>query len=173
MLLKPVNEEQYIADICEGAEIFADRPSEIVLDLQGLWHQSGPSSKIFAIRPGETPRTSRLTIPTTFLQETLGEALSRKAAAKRHDAFTLLSSHPSLRGAAGWVFEHTAHINPNRPPLPTYIGGEAGPTIPPAKNMIAGSIALGRIQMSFDFYWRPQETDFRGVDALIGRQNDV
>jgi len=120
MLLKPVNEEQYLADIHEGAENFADQSSGVVLDLQGLKHKNDHSSKIFAIRPGETPRTSCLTIPTTFLQETLGEALSHKAAAKHHEAFALLSSHLSLCGAAGWVFKHTAHItlsNPNHPPL--------------------------------------------------------
>jgi len=168
MLLKPVNEEQYIADIRVGAAIFVDMPLETVLDLQGLNHQHDLSSNIFAIRPEETPQTTCLTIPTTFLQETLAKALSRTAASKRHEAFMLLRNHRSLCGTAGWVFEHTAHItlsNPNRPPLPIYIGGEVGPTIPPAKNMISGSTALKTIQMPFDFYWRPQETNFRGVNS--------
>jgi hypothetical protein len=147
-----------------------------MLDVQALDHQVNHSSKIFAIRPGSTRQNSRLTIPTTFLQQTLGEALSRKAAAKRHEAFVLLGNHPSLRGAAGWVFEHTAHItlsNPNRPPLPTYIRGVVGSTIPPAKNMISGSTVLSTIQPSFDFYWRPGEPNFPGADALICHDDNI
>ena len=111
-----------------------------------------------------------------FLQRTLGEALSRKAAAKRHEAFLLLTNHLPLRAAAGWAFEHAAHIiisNPNRPPLQTYIRGVARSPIPPANNMITGSTALSTIQPPFDFYWQPGEPNFPGVDALIRLGADV
>jgi len=167
-----VGEVVRLADIREDAEIFANSSSGFVLDLEGLGH----SSNIFTVRHVETPRTTRLTIPTTFLQEALGEALSRNTAAKRHEAFVLLGNHPSLRSAAGSVFEHAAHItlsNPNRPPLPTHTGGDVGPTIPPVRNMISGTDALRKIQPLFDFYWRPREANFPGVDALIRLDNDV
>lgn len=87
MLFKPVNEKQYIADIREDTENFADRSSGITPDLQNLNHQSNHSSKIFVIKPGPTPQTTCLTIPTSFLQK----APSRKAAAKRHEALCCLA----------------------------------------------------------------------------------
>jgi len=146
-----------------------------MLDLGSLDYGSGHSSKIFAIRPTENPQITYLTIPTKFLVTTLGMALSRKAAAQRHEAFVLLDNHPSLCSAAGWIFEHAAHItlsNPKRSPLPTYISNKKGPTIPPASEMISGS-ELRNIQRPFNFYWRPREPNFPGVDALIRQGNEI
>ena len=146
-----------------------------MLDLQGLSHVDH-SSKIFAIRPAENPQVTCVTIPTKFLIRTVGMALSRNAATQRHTAFVLLDSHPSLRSAAGWIFEHSAHIilsNPNRDPLLTHISNTMGPTIPSTKEMISGSDALRGVQRPFDFYWRPREPNFPGVDALICKGNEV
>jgi len=144
-------------------------------DLENLNHIDH-SSNIFSIKPTENPQIPYLTIPTRFLLTTLGMALSRKAAAQRHEAFVLLDYHLSLRGAARWIFEHSAHTtlsNPNRPPLPTYINYETGRAIPPAKQMKSGPDALRNIQPPFDFYWRPQDPNFPGVDALIRQNNEI
>jgi len=78
-------------------------------------------------------------------------------AAQQHAAFTMLSKHPSLRTAAGWLFENYAHVvlsDPNRAPLPTYIRNETGvPSISPSNEMKSGSTALKAIQPPFSFYW--------------------
>jgi hypothetical protein len=88
----------------------------------------------------------------------------------------MLSKHPSLRTAAGWLFESYAHVvlsDPNRSPLPTYIRNEtAAPSIPPPNEIRSGSTALKTIQPPFSFYWRPREPNFEGLDAVI-RDHDT
>lgn len=88
----------------------------------------------------------------------------------------MLSSHPSLRAAAGWMFEHYAHVylsNPTRIPLKAYLPNELNPHhIPVPAKMIAGSTKLKTIQPPHKFYWRPAEPNFKGIDALI-RIDDI
>jgi hypothetical protein len=136
------------------------------------------SSKIFTLRPNNLKsRLPVLTIQTPFLTKTLGLAMSRSAAAQQHSIFAMLNSHPTLRAPAGWLFENMAHVvvsDPRRSPLPIYTNINATEnTIPAPGNMISGNTALGGIQAPFDFFWRPREITFPGVDAIICRDNNV
>ena len=45
--------------------------------------------------------------------------------------------------------------------------------IPPPQRFISGPHALKTIEEPFNFYWRPQEPNFPGLDALIRVDNTV
>jgi hypothetical protein len=101
----------------------------------------------------------------------LGLAMPCSAAAQQHSIFAMLNSHPTLHAPAGWLFENMAHVvvsDPRRSPLPIYTNINATETTIPAPGiMISGNTGLGGIQAPFDFYWRPREITFPGVDAII------
>ena len=168
----PAKEASYLTDVRAGASNFAIEFSTVLSDLRNLDFGSKASSKIFTVRPDNSAsREPVLRILTYFLAATLGLALARQAVAQQHAAFTMLSKHPSLRTAAGWLFENYAHVvlsDPNRAPLPTYIRNETGaPSIPPPNEIRSGSTTLKAIQPPFNFYWRPREPNFEGLDAVI------
>ena len=173
----PTAEQPYLTDIRSGASNFANDFQQAFLNLQDLDFGSKASSKIFTIRPHRVSREPVLKIPTPFLATVLGLALAKLEVARQHAAFTMLRTHPSLRTAAGWLFENYAHAvlsDPNRAPLATYIRNEIGaPSIPPPNNVISGPTALKNIQPPFNFYWRPRETNFEGLDAIIRDNNTV
>ena len=126
------------------------------------------------LRPGRGGEPT-LYIPTAFLASTLAVALSRQATAQQHSSFVLLNGHPALRTAAGWLFENYAHIRFSTPghqdqaSVLAYRAKKSSPPIdiPTPTRMISDSTALGTIQAPFDFYWRPRENNFPGIDALI------
>jgi hypothetical protein len=173
----PTTEQQYLTDIRSGASNFANDFQEAFSNLQNLDFGSDASSKIFTVRPHGVSREPVLKIPTPFLATMLGLALARVAVARQQAAFTMLSKHPSLRTAAGWLFENYGHAvlsDPNRAPLATYIRDEIeAPSIPPPNNVISGSTALKNIRPPFSFYWRLRETNFEGLDAIIRHNNTV
>jgi hypothetical protein len=165
----PAKEDTYLTDVRAGASNFATDFSNILSDPRNL---DFGSSKIFTVRPNNlVSRQPILRIPTAFLAATLGLALARQAVGQQHAAFTMLSKHPSLRTAAGWLFENYAHVvlsDPNRLPLTTYIRNKTEPpSIPPPSEMKSGSTALKNIQLPFSFYWRPRESNLEGLDAII------
>jgi len=174
----PAKEVTYLTDVRAGASNFATDFSNVLSDLRNLDFGSKASSKIFTLRPNNlVSRQPILRIPTSFLAATLGLALARQAVAQQHAAFTMLSKHPSLRTAAGWLFENYAHVvlsDPNRLPLTTYFRNETEPSsIPPPDEMKSGSTALKNIQPPFSFYWRPRESNFECLDAIIRHENVV
>jgi hypothetical protein len=87
----------------------------------------------------------------------------------------MLSKHPSLRTATGWLFENYAHIvlsNLNCAPLSTYIrNGTGAPSIPSPNEIKSGSTALKAIQPPFSFYWQSRQPNFEGLDAVIRDHN--
>ncbi|KAF8521600.1 hypothetical protein BU17DRAFT_64826 [Hysterangium stoloniferum] len=105
------------------------------------------------------------------------DAVSGQTAAQQHNFFSLLSRHPSLRSAAGWLFKGYAHARfsgPNRASLQGYLSGDPNPhPFPTPGRTISGTTALQTIQPPFNFYWRPREPNFSGVDALIRSGNVV
>ena len=135
------------------------------------------SSMVFTIRPKKTRRGRyTLEIPTPFLSHTFGLAMSHQAAVQQHTFFRMLSHYPSFCSAAGWLFEHYAHnclSKPNHEKLEAYTLDGTLHHIPVPSRMIAGSTALKRIQPPHNFYWRPVEPNFKGVDAIIRFEDDV
>ncbi len=72
------------------------------------------------------------------------------------------------------VVENMSHVvvaDPRLSPLPIYIN-RTEISIPPGM-IISGNTALGGIQEPFDFYWRPREINFAGIDAIICRDDTV
>ncbi|KAF8519144.1 hypothetical protein BU17DRAFT_47954 [Hysterangium stoloniferum] len=178
ILIEPTEEETYLDDVRTGAVTLAGQFPSIFLDLESLDFSSNISSKIFTVRPKNLiSRRPTLYIPTPFLASTLGVAVSAQTAAQQHSFFALLSGHPSLRSAAGWVFESYARVRfsgPNPASLQGYLPGDPNPhPIPTPSRMISGTTALQTIQSPFNFYWRPREPNFKGVDALIRSDNIV
>jgi len=171
-------EARYELNVKSVATKIARDFSTILLQLECLDFNSELSSKIFAVRPNNLElRLPVLTIPTPYLFKTLVTAVSRQADAQQHLIFMMLTAHPSLGTAAGWWFENYAHVklsDPTRPPIQTHIGGVSNPlSIPAPKAVLAGSDALRKIQPPFDFYWRPREPNFEGIDGLIRVGNTV
>ncbi|KAF8522428.1 hypothetical protein BU17DRAFT_44645 [Hysterangium stoloniferum] len=178
ILIEPSEEETYLDDVRTGAVTLAGQFPSIFLDLESLDFSSNISSKIFTVRPKNLiSRRPTLYIPTPFLASTLGVAVSAQTAAQQHSFFALLSGHPSLRSAAGWVFESYARVRfsgPNPASLQGYLPGDPNPhPIPTPSRVISGTTALQTIQSPFNFYWRPRESNFKGVDALIRSDNIV
>ena len=111
------------------------------------------SSKIFTIKPKTSRSLHTLTIPTSFLAQTFGLAVSRQAADQQNTLFRMLSSHPSFCDAGGTLFEHYAHnqlSEPEREPLLAYSPDDEVCCIPVPAKLIAGTTALGHIQPPHD-----------------------
>jgi hypothetical protein len=173
-----VEEDTYDQDVQNGAADIARDFSTVFLKLERLDFSSKLSSKIFAVRPENLEsRPPVLTIPTPYLFKTLATAVSRQALVQQHAIFTSLTAHPSLGTAAGWWFENYAHVrlsDPTRPPIQTHIRSAPNPpSIPAPKAVLAGTDALRKIKPPFNFYWRPQEPNFEGIDYLIRIGNTV
>ena len=134
------------------------------------------SSLIFTLRPDRDGEPTQY-IPTAFLASTLAVAIARRARAQQHSSFVMFSDHPSLRTTARWLFEHYAHIYfsaLDRGIIHGYRRNKRKPdVIPIPTEMISGSTALGSIKSPFNFYWRPREHNFPGIDALIRVGNTI
>lgn len=174
----PEEEDAYIQDVERGAAEIAQGFSTIFQNLERLDFKSKLSSKIFTVRPNNlVQRLGVLTIPTAYLFKRLAVAVFNHALANQHSIYATLSAHPSLGTAAGWWFENFAHVklsDPTRQPIPTHARGDSNSSpIPVPKVMLSGSTALRTIQRPFDFYWRPREPDFEGIDSLIRVGNTV
>jgi len=166
------SEDSFREDIKAAARDCADQFPDILNNLNDLDFGSEVPSRIFAVRPSSPgSRLSILTIPTPFLAGTLGIALSRKFAADRLSIFRMLDGYSTLRSAAGWIFEMHAHAvvsDPTRRGLPISTRyGIVSYHLPPPQRFISGPTALRTVQKPFNFYWRPQEPNFPGLDALI------
>lgn len=172
ILKRPEAEAAYVHDVERGASEIAQEFSTIFNELERLDFKSKLSSKIFTVRPNNlVERLGVLTIPTAYIFKTLAVAVSRHALAQQHHIFATLTAHPSLGTAAGWWFENFAHVklsDPTRRPIPTCTRGDSNSSpIPVPKVMLSGSTALQNIRRPFDFYWRPREPNFEGIDSLI------
>jgi hypothetical protein len=167
ILLKPGLESDYLAAVKSGAVALASRFSEMFFEVEMLDFTSDLSSKIFTVRRGP----KRLRIPTAFLASTLAVAVSAQSAALQNTFFMMLSGHASLRSAAGWMFENFAHVRFSDPkgiiPMKGYLHGDPNAHTIPTAPMISGPSVLSSIQPPFNFYWRPLEPNFPGIDALI------
>ncbi|KAF8959416.1 hypothetical protein BDZ97DRAFT_1761441 [Flammula alnicola] len=176
ILITPRLEATHVRNIRAGAVKLASQFSTVFLDLNCLDFSSDISSKIFTVRPDISNGLPTLYIPTPFLSSSLGIAMSRQAAALQHTFFNMLRGHPSLCSAAGWLFESYAHVyfsNPNHVPIQAYLRNDPNPyPIPTPAKMITGS-KLKTIQPPHNFYWRPREPNFEGVDAVIRVGNIV
>ena len=110
MLYKPENEEHYLSQVQGAAAKFARNYRTIIGNLDMLDYGADNSSVIFTAKPTRSHKEARVIIPTDFLCATLGVALSRQAEAECQKAFIMMHKHPSLSSAAGWIFEHPAHL---------------------------------------------------------------
>ncbi|KIL69443.1 hypothetical protein M378DRAFT_8092 [Amanita muscaria Koide BX008] len=170
ILTSNFNEDEYENEVNTAAYKLAAEFSAVFLDLNDLNFADKISSKVFTVRPKKTRRgIYTLEIPTPFLSHTFGLAMSRQTAAQQHTFFRTLSSYPSFCSAAGWLFEHYAHNRLSEPKceqLGAYTFDGTLHHIPVPARMIAGSTALKRIQPPYNFYWRPVQPNFKGVDAM-------
>ncbi|CAA7264990.1 unnamed protein product [Cyclocybe aegerita] len=179
ILRKRTPEEGYVQDIKTAAATLAHHFLVMFLNIESLDFSGDVSSKIFTVRPKKHDRRlAALSIPTPLIASALGVALSSQDEATQHTFFSMLKGHPSLRGAARWLFESYAHVyfsNLTRGTLKAYCADPklASLSIPYTAGMIAGSTVLNKIQPPHNFYWRPRETNYSGVDAVIRVDNDV
>ncbi|KAF8344470.1 hypothetical protein F5887DRAFT_971403 [Amanita rubescens] len=178
ILIKKTKEDDYQAEVEQAAATLANEFPIVFPRLESLdFGADETSSKIFTVRPNTTSRGKHaLSIQTPFLCRIFGLAMAHQAAAQQHTFFRMLSSHPTFRDAAGWLFEHYAHnrlSEPTRESLKAHSRDGKAHDIPVPAKIIAGSTALARIQPPCDFYWRPVKPNFKGVDAIIRDGNDV
>ncbi|KAF8330992.1 hypothetical protein F5887DRAFT_895307, partial [Amanita rubescens] len=169
------NVDLYEREVNTAAFALASKLSALP-DLDNL-DFSDISSKIFTVTPKNNLSRGEhtLTIPTSFLSQTFGSAMSRQAAAQQHTFFRMLKSYPAFCGAGGCLFKvygHNRLSDPTRQPLEAHSPDGVYHIRAPAK-MIAGNTALKSMQEPFNFYWRPAEPNFEGVDAIIRFENHV
>ena len=110
-ILKRLAEEAiHIHDVESGAANIS-KEFETLLRLKDLDFKTSLSSNIFTVRPNNlVERVGVLTIPTAYLFKALVVSVFRQTLAQQHKNFTMLTAHPSLATAAGWWFEHYAHV---------------------------------------------------------------
>ncbi|CAA7265016.1 unnamed protein product [Cyclocybe aegerita] len=178
ILLNPEMEAAYLRDIQAGAVELAVNFSTVFSDIRKFHFDSHLSSTIFIVQVDISgSRQHVLRIPTPFLASTIALALSRQTAAQQANFFTTLTHHPSLRSAAAWIFENYAHVyfsDPNRNPLQARLLNDSNPySIPTPGRIIVGSTALKAIQPPFNFYWRPLDPIFNGVNGVVRAGNNV
>jgi hypothetical protein len=170
-------ESPYRQAVENGATTIARNSEAVLLAIQMLNFGSDMSSKIFHVKAGPDRQLPALWIPTPFLMSTLAVALSGRVTADQHGLFTTFSGHPSLRSVGGWIFDGFAHVrfsDPKAIPMQGYLPDDPNPhVIPTVDGMITGSSALSSIRQPFNFYWRPREANFQGIDALIRVDNIV
>ena len=170
-----IEEHLYETEVNTAATDLAGNFSAIFPQLDRL-NFDEVSSMIFTIKPKTSRSLHTWTIPTSFLAQTFGLAMSRQAADQKNTLFRMLSSHPSFCDAGGRLFEHYAHnqlSEPGRKPLLAYSPDGKVCCIPVPAKLIAGTTTLNHIQPPHNFYWRPVNSNFEGVDAIIRSGNDV
>ncbi|KIM47251.1 hypothetical protein M413DRAFT_23478 [Hebeloma cylindrosporum] len=177
LLEGPRREERYLRHVNTAAVYISCDTKKVFRDLQSLDFSSDICSEIIMLRP-EPPHSwaPMLFIPTPFLVNTLAVAISRRVAAQKQSFFRVLDL-PPLSYTARFLFENYAHVcfsRPNGRTVHGYLPQDPNPYQIPSDSlaMITGSTALRSIQSQFNFYWRPRESNFDGVHALI-RSNNV
>ena len=177
-LLFPELEAAHIRDVETAAYAIAQDFATIIVNLKMLYLGLEGSCKVFTIRPEKlgTTRLPVLYISSSFLASTLGMAVARHATAQKHLFFVILNSHPTLRAPAGWLFENYSHfyfsIENRRESIHGYLKDDPNRyLIPIAKKMLSGTTALKRIQQPFNFYWRPTEPTFKGINSVLRLDN--
>ena len=170
----PEDEADYIDDAINAATNLAKDFPRIFQQIERA-NFSSDISKIFYLRPHPERRSKPvLSIPTSFLAKTLGVSVASQVAVQQNSFFSILTSHPSLRSAAGWLFENYAHAYFSDKPMQVYHSDHPNPIfVPVPERRIAGRTALKNIQSPFNFYWRPREPNYTGIDALIRSGNIV
>ncbi|CAA7264987.1 unnamed protein product [Cyclocybe aegerita] len=178
ILLKPEMEAAYLRDIQAGPVELAVNFSTVFSDIRKFHFDSHLSSTIFIVQVDISgSRQPVLRIPTPFLASTIALALSRQTAAQQANFFATLGHHPSVCSAAAWIFENYAHVyfsDPNRNPLQARLRDDSNPySIPTPGRIIAGLTALKAIQPPFNFYWRPLDPIFNGVNGVVRAGNSI
>ncbi|KAF9237894.1 hypothetical protein BU15DRAFT_75695 [Melanogaster broomeanus] len=180
------SESESQEQIDSSALDFVSNARQVISSLHNLdlpLGKTGPSALIF-IRPkrdkskGFLRRHCDLYVPTGRLNHAIIRALLTQESLTRLHFFSATSSHASMRGAAGYIFEQWVHarflsgvrvsctwLNSESKSLPRILAAAL-----PSKLITTNDALKTEIP---PFYWRPVSINFPGVDGLLCRGNDV
>jgi hypothetical protein len=153
-----------------------DRNINIFNSLESSNLEEASSSTVIFIRPSSLTKRHNYEFfaPTAEVALQLSTAVLAASNQDQQRFFSHMSSHPSTRTAAGWIFENFMHTH-----LTDKIGHvraldanykEHG--IPIITNTITGPVDVLKSAPAC-FYWRPGESTFPGIDAVARDQEDI
>jgi hypothetical protein len=138
---------------------------------------SEPSILIF-VRPRSFTKRylHRLVIPTSGIARALATAVLRAAGAQQQSFFMSMCwpSQPSTRAAARWIFENLMHARLNLSDgfVPGYDHTRQPCSIPTTATIVPGT-PQELESYARDFYWRPGNAEYSGVDAVLRRNREM
>ena len=173
-------------DVEVAAKQFVVNPGSMLDFAHGLNFTDDVPYRLLTVRPEnlapEGRETAKAHLPTRYLLGYVMRALATLDIAEQSKFFTLISSHPWMRGAAGWCFEKFVHVrliaHPSSTPLEATPAKKNSPDliIPVCKNFIplGGVTLLAKANKHpLPFYWRPTSTQFTSLDAVICTTKEI
>ncbi|KAI9462581.1 hypothetical protein HD554DRAFT_2316319 [Boletus coccyginus] len=154
-------------------------PDTVVNAIFALDNTISPeSSTVFFVSPLKEEniiyrRVHTVFVPTRWLLNMLLVGLGRHHAAKQMEFFRALSSHPSTRSVAGWVFEELVHEFLVRASSISVHWSDKDKTSVlklPSSGMLT---TYADLNPPPPFYWRPGKPNNQGVDSAIVTNNHI
>jgi hypothetical protein len=128
-----------------------------------------PHSSLIFIRPSsaEERHTYEFCVPTPEIARLLSAAVVTASNQEQHRFFTRMSTHPSTRSAAGWIYENFVHIRLTEKDghVRAFDMSSHGHDIPTTTRIITGTV-VELTSAEAPFYWRPGQSNFAGIDAI-------
>jgi hypothetical protein len=177
---------EYSSHVTAAAKQLAADPVAI-MDLNlGLGFTEDAPHRLLTVRPAnltaEGRSTAKSNIPTRYLLGFVMRALAALDMVQQSQFFTLISSHPWLRGAAGWCFEKFVHVrliaHPTSTPLVAIPAKQNSPTLPipvceKFHPLSRASLLKEANKYTLPFYWWPTSGQFTSLDAVICTEKEV
>jgi hypothetical protein len=174
--------DEWESTVAEAAAEVAKDPSALLANLKSL-RMDSLSHKIFFIRPkSQVLRGSPvLFFPTRHILDLIAKAVARVDQAQQVQFFQQLSSHPSCRSSAGWLYEKLVQarltVDADLGPLPCIPqkSSNGGLQIPVAHSVPFGGISalreVHREQLPATFW--PTYQTFPLADAIAFTANEI
>jgi hypothetical protein len=181
-----LNIEALSGQVENAAQRFAANTSSMMALARGLDFTDDVPHQLLTVRLKDvTPEgreTAKANIPTRHLLGYVVRALAALDVAEQTKFFSMISSHPWLRGAAGWCFEKFVHMHLVAHPLSKSLKTTAAKRDSPrlvvlvCKQFCAfgGLNALASANsQQLPFYWRLISTQFTSLDAIICTSKEI
>jgi hypothetical protein len=144
------------------------------LESSGL--AEAPSSAVIFLRPSSLIKryAYEFFVPTAEIARQLSVAALTVSSQDQQRFFSQMSSYPSTRSAAGWIFENFMHtrLTERDGHVRALDANYKEHDIPIVTSIITGSVEDLKSAPA-SFYWRPGESTFPGIDAVARDQNDI
>jgi hypothetical protein len=181
-----MNSQRWTSSVELAARQFASNPGHMMDLAVGLNFTDDAPHRLLTVQPQSLKRqgrtTSKANIATRYLLAFVVRALAALDKAHQVQFFSMIRSHPWLKGASGWCFEKFVHVrliaHPTLKPLhATPAKQDSGSLVIPVCNRfhpLSGVTLLKKANThSLPFYWRPTSGSFTSLNAIICTAQDI